>query len=162
MVSVSDRFLIEIPRDSIAFRSQHVADIDPAAVSEIAIEAFSTTFRLERQGVGWVLKSPQAEKADSYLIQSLLTQLDGLQTSEFLDPARVIRPELDPPLMTLKIWQSASNGPAARAKRVDSSEAVAQDPCSLTPDRPPRPVEEDHLRPARGRQNRSGAAGSAA
>ena len=52
VVSVSDRFLIEIPRDSIAFRSQHVADIDPAAVSEIAIEAFSTTFRLERQGVG--------------------------------------------------------------------------------------------------------------
>ena len=75
-----------------------------------------------------MLKSPQAEKADSYLIQSLLTQLDGLQTSEFLDPARVIRPELDPPLMTLKIWQSASNGPAARAKRVDSSEAVAQTP----------------------------------
>ena len=85
VVSVSDRFLVEIPRDSIAFRSQHVTDIDPAAVSEIAINALSTTFRLERQGTAWRLNSPQAGKADSYLVQSLVNQLDGLQTSEFLD-----------------------------------------------------------------------------
>ena len=112
VVSVSDRFLVEIPRDSIAFRSQHVTDIDPAAVSEIAINAPSTTFRLERQGTAWRLNSPQAGKADSYLVQSLVNQLDGLQTSEFLDAAHVIRPDLDPPLMTLEVWQSASNGPA--------------------------------------------------
>ncbi len=123
VVSVSDRFLVEIPRDSIAFRSQHVTDIDPAAVSEIAIDALSTSFRLERQGTGWVFKPPQAEKADSYLVQSLLNQLDGLQTSEFLDRARVIRPDLDPPLMTLKVWQSASNGPAPRAQRAETPKA---------------------------------------
>jgi len=75
-----------------------------------------------------VFNSPQAEKADSYLIQSLLGQLDGLQTSEFLDPARVIRPDLDPPLMTLKVWQSAANGRAPRAKRAETSEASARAP----------------------------------
>jgi Domain of unknown function (DUF4340) len=128
VVCVSDRFLVEIPRDSIAFRSQHVTDIDPAAVTEIAIDAFKTTFRLERQGAGWVLKSPQAEKADSYNVQSLLNQLDGLQTSEFLNPARVIRPDLDPPLMTLKVWQSASRGPAPRPKQAEGSAAAAQVP----------------------------------
>ena len=128
VVSVSDRFLVEIPRDSIAFRSQHVTDIDPAAVSEIAINTPSTTFRLERQGTAWRLNSPQAGKADSYLVQSLVNQLDGLQTSEFLDAARVIRPDLDPPLMTLKVWQSASNVPAPRAKRAESSEASAPTP----------------------------------
>ena len=128
VVSVSDRFLVEIPRDSIAFRSQHVTDIDPAAVSEIAINALSTTFRLERQGTAWRLNSPQAGKADSYLVQSLVNQLDGLQTSEFLDAARVIRPDLDPPFMTLEVWQSASNGPAPRAKRAESSEASARTP----------------------------------
>ena len=128
VVSVSDRFLVEIPRDSIAFRSQHVTDIDPAAVPEIAINALSTTFRLERQGTAWRLNSPQAGKADSYLVQSLVNQLDGLQTSEFLDACRVIRPDLDPPLMTLEVWQSASNGPAPRAKRAESSEASARTP----------------------------------
>ena len=66
VVSVSDRFLTEIPRDTIAFRNQHVTDIEPAAVSEITIDAFGTTFRLERQGKTWELKSPRAEKADSH------------------------------------------------------------------------------------------------
>jgi hypothetical protein len=36
--------------------------------------------------------------------------LSGLKTSEFLDPARVLRPELTPPLMTLKVWQKDANG----------------------------------------------------
>ncbi len=123
VVCVSDRFLAEIPRDSIAFRSQHVSDIDPAAVSEIEVDAFKAKFRLERKGAGWILSLPQAEKADSYQVQSLLNQLDGLQTSEFLSPGRVIRPELDPPLMTLKLWQSASRDPAPGRNRVKAPQS---------------------------------------
>jgi hypothetical protein len=110
VVVVGDRFLPEIPRDSTAFRSQHVSDIDAAAVTTVEVTALQTTFRLERQGPGWALSAPSSEKADTYLVQSLLNRLDGLQTSEFLDPARVPRPELDPPKMTLKLWQ----GPSAR------------------------------------------------
>ncbi len=128
VVSVNDRFLTEIPRDSIAFRSQSVTDIVPAAVSEIAIDALATSFRLERQGTAWVFKSPPAEKADISLVQSLLDKLDGLQTSEFLDPARVLQPDLDPPLMTIKVWQTAVNGPAARAKRAEPAEPRSQAP----------------------------------
>jgi Domain of unknown function (DUF4340) len=126
VASVSDRFLAEIPRDSVAYRSQHITNIDPGAVSEIEISALSTTFRLEREGTGWLLKSPRVERADSYLVQSLVNQLDSLQASEFLNPARVIRPDLDPPIMTLKIWQSASTGPPSRAKRAEIAEAASR------------------------------------
>ncbi|MGO9600952.1 MAG: DUF4340 domain-containing protein [Isosphaeraceae bacterium] len=111
VVVVGDRFLPEIPRDSTAFRSQQVCDIDGAAVTAVAVTALQTTFRLERQGPGWTLSAPSSEKADTYLVQSLLNRLDGLQTSEFLDPARVPRPELDPPNMTVKLWE----GPSARS-----------------------------------------------
>ncbi len=123
VVTVSDRFVAEIPRDTIAFRSQHITDLEPAAVAEIAIDAVGTTFRLERQGTSWNLKSPRDERADTYLVQSLISQLDGLQTSEFLDPARVIRPELDPPQRLLKVWQSAASRPGGRASRAENSEA---------------------------------------
>jgi hypothetical protein len=110
VVVVGDRFLPEIPRDLTAFRSQQVSDIDPAAVTTIEVAALQTTFRLQRQGPGWALTSPGSEKADTYLVQSLLNRLDGLQTSEFLEPSRVPGPELDPPNMTIKLWQ----GPSAR------------------------------------------------
>ena len=50
VVVVTGRFLSEVPRDTIAFRSQQVTNIDPAAVSEITIDAFGTTFHLVRQG----------------------------------------------------------------------------------------------------------------
>ena len=66
MVLVSDRFLSEIPANTTAFRSQDVTDLEPAAVSEIRIDAFKTTFTVDRQGDGWALTSPRAEKADTY------------------------------------------------------------------------------------------------
>ena len=118
---VDARFLAEIPRDTIAFRSQHVAEIDPAAVSEIRIEALKTTFDLARKGTAWELRSPRSERADSLLVQSFLNQVDALQTSEFLDPARVIQPTLDPPAMTIKIWQASRPGRDATKGANDSA-----------------------------------------
>lgn len=88
VVVVGDRFLSEIPRDTIALRDQHVTELDPAAVTEIEIHAQATDYRLVRQGNSWALTAPQAGRADTYLVQSLIGQLDGLQTSEFLEPAR--------------------------------------------------------------------------
>ena len=53
------------PRDSIAFRAQHVAEIDPAAVCEIQIEALKPWARpstLARKGNAWELSvSPDRE-----------------------------------------------------------------------------------------------------
>ena len=128
VVLVNDRFLSEIPAETTAFRSQNVTDLDPAAVSEIRIEALKTTFTVERQGDGWALKTPRTERADTYAVQSFLNQLDELKTSEFLDPARVIRPELDPPVMTLKVWQSAAGRTGAAANTGTTAEPPSQPP----------------------------------
>ena len=99
VVLVDARFLSEIPKDSTTFRAQLVTEIEPTAVSEIQIEVRSlgTTFTLNPKGNAWELTSPRTEKADTYLVQSLLNQLSTLKTSEFLDPARVLRPEAAPP-----------------------------------------------------------------
>jgi hypothetical protein len=122
---VDARFLTEIPRDSTTFRSQLVADIDPAAATEIQIQALGATFSLSRKATVWELKSPLAERADSYLVQSFLNQLDGLQTSEFLDPARVIRPELDPPVMNIKIWQTEPGSAGSQTGEATTSRPPA-------------------------------------
>jgi hypothetical protein len=116
VVAVSDRFLTEIPRDSTALRAQNVADIVPGEISEIRIEAQKTAFTLQRQRDGWALRSPRAEKADSQLVQSLLSQLDSLKASEFLRADRVLRPDLDPPVMTIKAWQARPSGSSSVAK----------------------------------------------
>jgi hypothetical protein len=125
VAAVDGKFLAEIPRDSIAYRSQNVADIEPAAVTEIRIEALEATFDLAREGAAWELKSPKPARADTYLVQSLLSQLDGLQTSEFLDPSRVIAPMLDPPAMTIKLWQAARGARDAAWKPGDPSQPPA-------------------------------------
>jgi hypothetical protein len=123
VAAVDGKFLAEIPRDSIAYRSQHVADIEPAAVTKIRIEALKATFDLAREDTGWALKSPKPTRADTYLVQSFLSQVDGLQTSEFLDPARVITPMLDPPAMVIKIWQTSRGGREAAKKSGDPSQS---------------------------------------
>jgi hypothetical protein len=111
VVMVSDRFLPEIPKDTIALRAQDVADIFPAAVSQFEIKALGSTFTLVRKRDGWALQSPHAEKADTVLVQAFLSALDGLKTSEFLAISRVPRPELDPPAMAVRVWQLSRSAP---------------------------------------------------
>jgi hypothetical protein len=115
----------------LAFRAQLVAEVEPAAVSEIQIQvnALGTTFTLNPKGNAWELTSPRTEKADTALVQSLLNQLSGLKTSEFLDPARVLRPELTPPLMTLKVWQKDASG---RPKAAGAAAAAPARPPALS------------------------------
>ncbi|MGC8638330.1 MAG: DUF4340 domain-containing protein [Isosphaeraceae bacterium] len=126
VVMVADRFLPEIPKDSITLRAQDVTDIVPAAVSKIEIKALNTTFALVHQSDGWTLRSPHEENADAALVQKLLIALDGLKTSEFLPPAKVIRPSLSPPVWDLKVWQSRSNSRSAteNAAKSGSSDEV--------------------------------------
>ena len=130
VVLVSDRFLSEIPKDSVALRAQDVTDFLPAAVSQIEIKAQGSTFRLLRSREGWALKSPHAEKADTMLVQSFLNALDGLKTSEFLAPSKVPLPNLDPPLMDVKVWQSPRSSDSAQKQ--DSSAGPPTAPPALS------------------------------
>jgi hypothetical protein len=110
VVAVDAKALAELPRTTIALRDQRVVDIDPAAVTAIEIQARDRLFVLKKESAGWALTSPRAEKADGLKVDVLLKQLDAIQTSEFLEPTKVRNPELDPPLMTIKIWQYSRAG----------------------------------------------------
>jgi hypothetical protein len=127
VVMVSDRFLTEIPKDTVALRAQDVTDFIPAAVSQFEVKAGGNTFSLVRQRDGWALRSPQAEKADTALVHGLLTALDGLKTSEFLALSRVPRPELDPPLITIRVWQ-AGRSADSRANQGSTSTPPSEAP----------------------------------
>jgi Domain of unknown function (DUF4340) len=110
VVAVDAKALAELPATAIALRDQRVADIDPPAVTEIQIQARDRLFSLKKEPAGWVLTSPRAEKADAFKVDALLKQIDSIRTSEFLEMNKVRTPELDPPVMTIKIWQKASAG----------------------------------------------------
>ena len=131
---VSDAFLSEIPRTTTAFRAQNVTDINPSAVRDIQIEAGKTTFKLRRVRDGWSLTAPRSERADNAVVQLLLKQLDALQASEFLEPARVLEPGLDPPAMLLKLWQGGPGEVRPRASGPGSTGSATAEPPSVPPD----------------------------
>ena len=98
--------LAELPRSSVALRSQKVCDFEPIAVSEIRIKSPDQSFLLKKESNEWVQKEPSEEKADAVAVSALLKQLDSLQTSEFLEPQKVRDPKLNPPLVTIQIRET--------------------------------------------------------
>jgi Domain of unknown function (DUF4340) len=120
---IDAKFLSEIPGDRLGFRSQHVAELAPPAAYRIEIKSTTGSFELIRQPAGWELTAPQAGPADRFLVDSLLGAIDALQTSEYLDPAKVGDVGLEPPLMTVRVWAVDPRGgknqtPAANAPPV--------------------------------------------
>jgi len=113
VVIVDAKALSEIPRTAIALRTQQVTEIEPALATQIEIQTRTQTFSLKKEAAGWLLSSPRSEKADDISVQSFLSRLGTLQTSEFLGPAVVNKAELDPPIISIKIWQTTPGQPAA-------------------------------------------------
>ncbi len=108
VLMVEGRALGEIPADATALRSQQVAEILPAAVTEFEIGTNrGDVFKLRRDRGGWDLLSPRKERADAQAVQEFLAHIQEIQTSEFLEPKVVPNPMLDPPVMTLKVRQAA-------------------------------------------------------
>ncbi len=155
VVMVNARALTEIPENPTLLRSQQVADIVPAAVTGIEIKTHSDVFKLSRDSTGWQLTSPRQEKADPQTVQKFLTHIQNLQTSEFLDPKIVAKPQLDPPVMSIRIDQTAP-------RRVDSStEAQKAAGCTTrlrTRSRRSGRFEEGDLCPVEGRPDDPGTA----
>ena len=108
VVIVDAKALAEVPRTATALRTQQVTEIEPVLATRIDVQTKAQTFSLRKEAGGWSLSAPRSEKADNILVQSFLRKLDELQTSEFLEPNQVRNPEVDPPLMTIKIWQATS------------------------------------------------------
>jgi hypothetical protein len=108
VVIVDAKALAEVPSTAAALRSKNVADIEPAAVTEIRIETKIGTFAVSKRPHQWELTSPRTEKADTESVIALLNRIDALQASEFFEPSRIGDPQLDPAIMTIKIWEAAS------------------------------------------------------
>jgi hypothetical protein len=124
VVAVNARALSEIPVDAVALRSQQVADIVPAAVTEIEIRTHSDVFDLKKDTGGWELTSPRKERADTPAVQQFLGHIDDLQTSQFLDPKVVPEPMLDPPVMRIRIRQTADGRPPTKSADAGSTLAL--------------------------------------
>ena len=105
VVLVDGKAVSEIPQSVNALRSQQVADINPASVTDIQVQTEDLNFTLKKNPAGWELTSPQQETADNFKVQSFLSRISSIQTSEFFEPERIRDPGLSPPAMTIKVWQ---------------------------------------------------------
>ena len=121
---VDAQFLGEIPTDALGFRGQNVAQLIPQAAYRVEIEAPKGPFELIRKPSGWELISPKPEKADMFLVDALLGEIDALQTSEYLRPSQVTDAGLDPPIMTVRVWQMEIGGPKKSTPSADAPPAV--------------------------------------
>ena len=65
VVIVEAKALAEVPSGATALRSQKVADIAPAAVTELQIETKIGTFAVSKRPNQWELTSPRTERADT-------------------------------------------------------------------------------------------------
>jgi hypothetical protein len=107
VVLIDAKPFIDLGLDPNALRSKQVADVTSARVEFLRLEAFGREFDVCRKADGWELIQPARAPADAVTVVELLKQLTEAQTSEFLDAARIPNPGLDPPQMTLTVWQSA-------------------------------------------------------
>lgn len=115
VVAVEARALNEIPPDAIPLRSKQVIDVEPSNVTRIEVAAQSTTFAIEKSNkTDWQLTRPRKEKADRALVSAFLGQLDRLETAEFYKPNQIRNTGLNPPLLTIKVWEKDSDEPSAQ------------------------------------------------
>ncbi len=114
VVVVESRALTEIPSDALPLRSKQVINLNPKAVNRIEIASPTATFAMEKGRNEWRLTQPTKEKADQAQIQALVTKLDGLETSEFFKPNQIRNSGLNPPLLTIKVWEKGSPEPTAQ------------------------------------------------
>lgn len=110
VVEVKSQALSEIPSEAKALRSQDVAEINPSQVDRFEIQTRSDLFRLEREGAGWKITSPRPETAkpetaDPETVKTFIERMADLKTSEFLEPRVVPNAMLDPPVMTIRVYQ---------------------------------------------------------
>jgi hypothetical protein len=105
VVLVSGKELAELGKGKNTLRSKRVANVSPPRAAFVELHAFGRDFRLSRAKNGWFLIGKEREKADSSVILNLLQRLAQAQSSEFLEPSAIKKPGLDPPVMTLKVWE---------------------------------------------------------
>jgi hypothetical protein len=80
-----DTFTSSIDREVDQWRSREVVDVREANLASIEIATSSDLIRAVRVGGHWDLEAPLADLADAEQMRSLVSELNGLRISEFLD-----------------------------------------------------------------------------
>jgi hypothetical protein len=111
VVLIDAKNLRDLGVDPVEYRSKKVAELTEARVEFLRVEAFGRPYDIARTATGWEQVRPTRELAEATAIKELLSKLGEAQTSEFLDPAAVPQPGIDPPAMTIFVWQA---GPLAK------------------------------------------------
>ncbi len=122
VVIVEARALSEIPANFVPLRNQQVLDFEPATITQVEIKGLSDPFQLKKAAGGWSIALPVEAKADRISVASFLTRLDGLTTSEFLPSNMAKTAGLDPPTMTISLWEA--RGPKTKAEGPSGDPAV--------------------------------------
>ena len=114
--------LAELPRSSVALRSQKVCDFEPVAVSEIRIKSPAQTFLLKKESNGWMQKEPTEEKADNVAVAALL-EAARLPANKRVSRscAKCVTHKLNPPLLTIQIRETRVGRTSCRPPRIMSS-----------------------------------------
>jgi hypothetical protein len=107
VVVVDRRILKGLRPEPNDFRSAKVADINPARVIHVAVEASDgSKIEAARRGNDWFIESPSPALGDRQAIQDFLKSLSQLETSTYLGPASLADSGVATPSITLKVWQA--------------------------------------------------------
>ncbi|MBM3889582.1 MAG: DUF4340 domain-containing protein [Verrucomicrobia bacterium] len=104
-------------------RDKKLADFSTDDAKQVAINFANQTIRLDKDGEDWKLVEPEAVKADSSEVSTLLSTLSGLEAKEFVadvvaDPAKY---GLDKPYYTITVKKEAPPAPTPAPAAAGSS-----------------------------------------
>jgi hypothetical protein len=107
-----DELWTAFPKTVAALRDKTVVTYAQDKASRIEIESPKGRVVIERDGAGWKITAPEALKADSGAVSSLLWSIRDLRASGFLaDAATDIVRYLKKPEVTVKIWEEGAKEP---------------------------------------------------
>lgn len=106
-----------------SLRSKRVVSFVPARVERLRIDSAGKVFEIGRGANAWRLLLPAEGQADSASVQSVLTRLEKLEASEFLDSGQVAEPGRDSPSFRIRLWQRepGSTRPSESAPETSAS-----------------------------------------
>jgi hypothetical protein len=111
VVLVETKMILDLGSDPQVLRSQRIAELDFDLIYCVQLLINGQQHLLGLGPEGWRVLEPSFGRADSTAVRELLGRLNDLKTSEFLDPAKTPKTELEKPWAVVKVWQHATKVP---------------------------------------------------
>jgi hypothetical protein len=112
----------ELEDDPHAFRSRRAAELNPARVDFIRIQAGGVTHELARGPGGWRIRQPIEGQADVAAIADLVNELNRVEATALLEEKEVSNSGLAKPEAVLEVWEG---GLSDKKAGEDSKEAAS-------------------------------------